>query len=124
LIQDLKRITTSQNYKERFLVNKRDELIVISTSTIAYFYKDTNTYLVTKNGDKHPINFTLDELVKLTDPSTFYRANRQMIVNINAISKISLWFKGKLKLKLNPEFNDTVLISREKSSDFKSWMDK
>lgn len=124
LIQDLKKITEGQNYKERFLVNKGDELIIISTIDIAYFYKDNNTYLISKNGDKHPVNFTLDELVNLLDPSVFYRANRQIIVNINAIGKITLWFKGKLKLRLIPEFDDTVLISREKTSDFKSWMDK
>lgn len=124
LIQDLKKITIGQNYKERFLVNKGDELIIIPTSEIAYFHKDNNTYLVLNNGDKHPINFTLDELVKSLAPSIFYRVNRQIIVNINAIAKITLWFKGKLKLRLIPEFNDAVLISREKSSDFKSWMDK
>lgn len=124
LIQDLKNITKGQNYKERFLVNKGDELIIIPSSDIAYFYKDNTTYLVLNNGDKHPVNFTLDELVKLLASSIFYRVNRQMIVKIDSIAKITLWFKGKLKLRLVPEFDDAVLISREKSSDFKSWMDK
>ncbi|MCH2225955.1 MAG: LytTR family DNA-binding domain-containing protein [Crocinitomicaceae bacterium] len=124
LIDDLKRITTYQNYKERFLISKGDELIIIPTLDIAYFYKEKNTYIVLKNGDRHPINFTLDELITLLNPSIFYRANRQMIVSIKAISKITLWFKGKLKLRLTPEFDSTVLISREKSSDFKSWMDR
>lgn len=124
LIHDLKKITADQQYKERFLVNKGDELIIIPTSNIAYFYKENHTYIVLNNGDRHPINFTLEELATLLAPSTFYRVNRQMIVSINAISKITLWFKGKLKLHLTPEFDDTVLVSREKSSSFKSWMDK
>lgn len=123
LIEDLKKITAGQNYKERFLINKGDELIVIPTTDIAYFYKENNTYIVLTNGEKHPINFTLDELNTLIDPAKFYRVNRQMIANINAISKITLWFKGKLKLRLSPEYDGAVLISREKASNFKAWMD-
>lgn len=124
LLKDLEKITAGQNYKERFLINKGDELIIVPISEIAYFYKENNSFIVLNNGDRHPINFTLDELITLLAPSKFYRVNRQTIVNINAIVKITLWFKGKLKLRLTPEFDDTVLVSREKSTDFKAWMDK
>ena len=124
LIQDLQNITADQNYKERFLVNKGDELVIILTSDISYFYKDDTTSIVLKNGSHYPIKFTLEQLIALLDPAKFYRINRQIIVSINAISKISLWFKGKLKLQLSPEFETNVYVSREKSSSFKNWMDK
>jgi two-component system LytT family response regulator len=124
LIQDLKIIATNQNYKERFLVNKGDELVIILTSDISYFYKDDNTIIVLKNGSRYSINFTLEQLIELINPAKFYRINRQIIVNINSISKITLWFKGKLKLQLTPEFNSAVFVSREKSMNFKSWMNK
>ena len=124
LIQDLKNISTNQNYKERFLVNKRDELVIILTSDISYFYKDGDTFIVLKNGNRYPIKFTLEQLAELLNPTKFYRINRQIIVSINSISKITLWFKGKLKLQLTPEFEGTVFVSREKSMNFKSWMNK
>lgn len=123
LIQDLKTISTNQNYKERFLISKGDELIIIATSDISYFYKKNDTYIVLNNGDRHPINFTLDELIALLNPTRFHRINRQIIVSVNAISKITLWFKGKLKLQLTPELDENVFVSREKSTEFKSWMD-
>ena len=56
--------------------------------------------------------------------SQFYIVNRQIIVSIDAITKITLWYKGKLKLQLTPEFDNTVFVSREVASKFKSWMDK
>ena len=124
LIQDLKNISTNQNYKERFLVNKRDELVIILTSDISYFYKDGDTFIVLENGNRYPIKFTLEQLAELLNPTKFYRINRQIIVSINSISKITLWFKGKLKLQLTPEFEGIVFVSREKSMNFKSWMNK
>ncbi|PHR30311.1 MAG: DNA-binding response regulator [Fluviicola sp.] len=124
LIQDLKILSTNPTYKERFLINKGDELIIIATSDISYFYKENTMNIVLMNGDHYPIHFTLDELTALLNPTQFYRINRQMIISVDAISKITLWFKGKLKLQLTPEFDGNVYVSREKSTDFKSWMDK
>lgn len=124
LIQDLKELSINQHYKERFLVNKADELLIIPTANISYFFKDHDTYMVLKNGDRYPIKLTLDELINLLDPIQFYRINRQLIVSINAISKIIFWFNGKLKLQLNPEFDDTVFVSREGATKFKAWMDR
>jgi len=124
LIQDLKILSTNPTYKERFLINKGDELIIIATSDISYFYKENTMNIVLMNGDDYPIHFTLDELTALLNPTQFYRINRQMIISVDAISKITLWFKGKLKLQLTPEFDGNVYVSREKSTDFKSWMDK
>ncbi|PKH50765.1 DNA-binding response regulator [Tenacibaculum sp. Bg11-29] len=124
LIEDLKSISNTKNYKERFLVNKGDELKIILTSEISYFYKKDFTYIVLKNGDRYPIKFTLEELTELLNSTYFYRINRQVITNVKAISKISLWFKGKLKLHLIPEYEETIFVSREKSTDFKNWMDK
>jgi DNA-binding LytR/AlgR family response regulator len=124
LLEDLKAVSINQSYKERFLVNKADELIIIPTSEISYFFKENDTFIVLKNGDRYPIKFTLDQLIDLLDPLQFYRINRQIIVSITAISKITLWFKGKLKLQLNPEFDSKVFVSREGSTKFKNWMDK
>lgn len=123
-IQDLKSVSINPSYKERFLVNKADELLIVPSANISYFVKENDTYIVLKNGERYAIKFTLDELIHLLDPTQFYRINRQMIVSINAISKITLWFKGKLKLRLIPECDEPVFVSREGATKFKAWMDK
>lgn len=123
LIQALKESSIKPSYKERFLVNKADELVIVTSTDIAYFFKDNETYIVLKNGDRYPVKFTLDELMQVVDPSLFYRINRQLIVRLTAIEKITFWFKGKLKLRLIPEFKEPVFVSRENATKFKAWIE-
>jgi len=123
--QILKQINPEQKrYKSRFLVKVRDQLISIESKNIAYFYTENGlVYSITKSGKKFMMDYTLDELEDCLEPQMFYRLNRQFISSFDAISKSYQWDKGKLKVDLEPAFNDVVLISRDKASDFKKWLD-
>jgi DNA-binding LytR/AlgR family response regulator len=123
LLDNLKKHKNNGTYKERFLINSADELIVVKTSDIAYFYRDHSTYLVLGNGKKYPINYSLEKLEELIDPQTHYRLNRQVFSALQAISKITLWYNSKLKIILNPNLELDVFVSREKSNAFKKWID-
>jgi two-component system response regulator LytT len=123
LLADLKRIEVAPTYKERFLINVADELIVVNIGEIAYFYRDHSTYLVLANGKKYPINYSLEKLESVLNPKTYYRLNRQVFASLPSVSKIVLWYNGKLKITLAPKLDLDVFVSREKSSDFKNWID-
>ena len=112
-------------YKTRFLIKVRDQLLSINEKDIAYFYtNDGLVFLKTQQNKKYLVDFTLDELEDLLDPSNFYRINRQFIARIEAISTCYQYPKGKLKVEFHLEPPMTpVLISREKSADFKKWLD-
>ena len=60
----------------------------------------------------------------MLDPDTFFRANRQFIININAIAEIHPYFKGRVKLNLEPKQDTELVISAEKSRSFKDWLDE
>ncbi len=68
--------------------------------------------------DQNPmIPKTLNQLESRLDPSVFFRANRQQIVNLNSIQGIEPWFSGGLKLTLSG--GEEVEISRRQASKFK-----
>jgi len=123
LLADLNRLETKPTYKERFLINVADELIVVNTSEIAYFYKEHSTYLVLADGKKFPINYSLEKLETILNPKTYYRLNRQVLASLTSISKIVVWYSGKLKINLSPNLDLDTFVSREKSNGFKSWID-
>ncbi len=123
LIQDLRSLTNTPSYKERFLVNKADELLIVQASEIAYFFKDDVTYVRLESGKQYPIKYTLEQLEGLLNPTQFYRVNRQLVVSVKSIDKVAIWFKGKLKLQLTPPFQESVMVSKEKANSFKLWLD-
>lgn len=120
-------ILTAQNrkYKARFLCKLGNKIKSIPTEKIAYFYsKDKITFLVSLDNQRFPVNNTLDEIDQMLNPDTFFRVNRKFISHFDAISEIHPYFKGRLKLKLNPHIDEDIVVSTEKSPIFKAWLDR
>jgi len=114
----------TKEYRKRFLLSYRDGYKTILTQDILYFYTENGISKgVLLNGQTEIIPQTLEELEKQLDPTQFFRANRQFIVHIDSVKQISNYFNGKLKIELKKAPEMEVIISREKSSLFKSWMD-
>lgn len=113
-------------YRNRFLVKQGQRLLSIETQDIAWFTADGKiVLLMTWNGQRYLVDYTLDQLEKLLDPHLYYRANRSFIVHIKSISTIHPYFNGKLKLSIQPVPEEAeVVVSKEKSSHFKSWLGK
>jgi len=120
LIQNQKK-----SYKSRFLIKSGVKIVAVSIEKVAYFYSQNKlTYLVTKDGKKFPLDQTLEILEGQLDPEVFMRANRQFILSFNSISEIHPYFKGRLKLELEPASELEIVISAEKTPEFKGWLDQ
>ena len=115
---------TEKKYKTRFLVRQHDQLLPVFQEDIAYFFTTNELVcLVCKDRQQYLVDYTLEELEKLLDPAHFFRLNRQFITSLPAVRKIHKYFNGKLKLDLVPDPEQEVLISREKASVFKDWLE-
>jgi DNA-binding LytR/AlgR family response regulator len=124
LVFELKQLNPN-SYRRRFLVKEQQRLISVETENIAYFYSEEGqNYLVTRNKQVFPLDYTLEEMEDMLDPAAFQRANRAFIISIKSVQQISNYANGKLKLDLMPPSKKEVLVSREKTSDFKVWMGK
>ena len=112
-------------HKTRFIAKVGDQIKHIDVKEIAYFRaEDNEVMLITNNNNKYVIEYSLDHLVNLLDPNEFFRVNRSYIVTVNSITKISKYFNSRLHLEIEPQAEDTVLISRVKVPEFLNWMDK
>jgi DNA-binding LytR/AlgR family response regulator len=110
-------------YKDRFLVSIGSRLKTIETSEINYFYSaEKITFLVTKDNQRFPIDYSLDKLAIMLNPKEYYRVNRQMMVKLSAISNIHVYPKGKIKLDLLPSTKEEVFVSLDKVVEFKDWL--
>ncbi len=110
-------------YKTRFMITVGTKIRSIETAEIAYFYSDEKiTFLVTREGQHLPIDFSLDKLTSLLDPNQFFRVNRQSLVSFGAIQTVHTHYKGKLKLDLLPKTKQEIFVSGDRMTDFKDWL--
>lgn len=111
-------------YKTALLVNQRENIIPLQIKDIVFFYLDnTMVKIGTMNNHSYLITSSLDELERILDPSIFYRANRQFIINRNAIINVERYFARKLVTQLNVKAPERVVISKGKASDFLKWLE-
>lgn len=112
-------------YKEKFIINRLNNWVPVETRDIACFVRENLNYLLTFNNEKFILDYsTLEDVEELLDPAVFYRANRQTIININAIQSVKPHENQKLTVRLKPPLKMEVDISREKAPAFKKWFDR
>jgi DNA-binding LytR/AlgR family response regulator len=119
-------ISTAQNgYRKRFLISRRESFFKLDTKDIACFIFDARiTYAVTFDNQRYIINHSMDKLESELDPEVFFRANRQTIINMEAIDKFESYFNGQLAIKLKNNIEDKILVSRIKATQFKEWINR
>ena len=114
----------ANKYKSRFVTKVGDNIQSVAVIDILYFYTEyKGVYLVTKN-QKLLISYALEEVEEMVDPQSFFRLNRKYIASLEAISKIMTYSNSRLKINLVNCDDEDILISREKASRFKSWLDQ
>jgi len=110
-------------YKERLLIKRGQQLSYLKTEATAYCYADGKLcYAVDFNNNKYLLESNLSQLEEQLQPNKFYRINRHLLVNIDAISKVHTWLGGRLKLELIPASGSDTIVSRERVNGFKDWL--
>ncbi len=112
------------SYKERFLIKIGDQLKYIPVRDVAYFQaKEGGVFLHTEMGKRLLIDHKLEDLEQLLDPAAFLRINRAFVIQLKSVQKIHSYFNSRYKLELNPATKEEVIVSRDRSKNFKKWLD-
>ena len=80
-------------------------------------------FLITNENKKYILDYTLEELSKALFNKEFYRVNRTYIANLNAIKDVIVYSNSRLKLGLHINNYNDIVVSRERVSEFKSWLE-
>lgn len=113
----------TKEYKNRFSVKIGQQLKVISIDEVECFYSENKgTYLHTFENRNYLLDTTLEQIEEELNPKDFYRVSRKFIVPLKAIKEIQLYSNSRLKVILPSYKEEEVIVSREKVSDFKSWI--
>jgi DNA-binding LytR/AlgR family response regulator len=122
-IQQLLTQMNAMKYKERLLIKRGQQLSYLKTEAAACCYADGKLcYAVDFNNNKYLLENNLSQLEEQLEPGRFFRINRHLLVNIDAISKVHTWLGGRLKIEMNPTVSIDTVVSRERVSEFKEWL--
>lgn len=116
---------SEKKYRERFSISVGTKIKMVEVTDIAYFFvMDKGVYLRTAQGNTYNIDFTLDKLEEMLNPASFFRINRKYLINISSIANMVAYSRGRVKLELKPKADDEfdTIVSIDRSSEFKKWL--
>jgi two-component system response regulator LytT len=125
LVKELQQKLQTKEYRKRFLVKHGQKLVSVDVEDIAYFFSDGRlNFFKTNDNKKFVVDYTMDELNEMLDPDRYFRISRSFYISVDSVSQIHDYFGNRLILHLKPETEKEAIVSREKVSDFKTWLGK
>lgn len=118
-------ISPKESYKTSILVHYKESFIPIVVSKIAFFVVENEIlYIQTLDNQRYPVFKTMSEIESSIDPSLFFRINRQVLLNKNAIKEIQPYFNRKVIIKTDLKIQEQLIVSRLKVTEFLSWIEQ
>lgn len=110
--------------REGILVKDGSGFIQIKISDLLYCYSEESITFGVVGTKRYIIDETIDQLFNSLDPSDFFKINRGQVVRKSSIQKIEPYFNHRVKLSVTAPRDQEFVVSRQRTSDFKDWMNK
>jgi DNA-binding LytR/AlgR family response regulator len=115
---------SNRSYRTSYLISYKSKMLPVPVANIVYFIiTEGQTTLYTKDGDFFTINKNLEELENELDPKIFFRANRQYLIAYPFIKEAEHYLNRKLEVLLTCPVDEPIIVSKEKATEFLSWME-
>lgn len=113
-----------KSFQQKYLSPFKDKTVVLKKDDISLFSLENEIlYIYTFDNKKYPLFKKIEHIESVSDPITFYRINRQMIVNRESIVSFQTYFNRKVVLELRVDIEKKVVVSRLKVTGFKRWLE-
>lgn len=110
---------------KRFLIKTGHRIKVLPYEDVAFYYtREKLTFAVNFKGERFPIEHSLDYISQHIVDSNYFRINRQYIIHRNSIQSMTGASKSRVKIELIHPTGEDVIVSVERSPEFKKWMRK
>ena len=115
----------TKKYKERFVIKVGEHLKSVEVMDIIFFFSlEKTTFAQTKDGRKHILDFTIEQLDGLLNPDRFFRINRKYLIAADSIQDMISYTNSRLKLVLKTSDDSDIIVARERVQEFKDWLDR
>ncbi len=125
LLQMLEDRKEDKPLKKRFLLKLGDRMLTKDIAEITCFYSaDKASFLMDEKGKSYPVEYSLDQLESMTDRKHFFRINRKYLIRLESIEDMRSYSGSRIKLQLRHCDDNDILVSRDRTGEFKHWLDQ
>jgi DNA-binding LytR/AlgR family response regulator len=115
----------NEKYKKRFITRVGDKIYAVEVSDAAFFYSENKaTYLYSSQGKSYLLDYTLEQIESMVDPKVFFRLNRKYMARFESVADILAYSNSRLRVSLKNWDDKDIVLSREKTREFKEWLDR
>ena len=116
--------TEPEPKRTRVIVRLGSEYLVLPAPQIMMFYTVNKiVFCITNNGKKYVVEGTnLNQLIEELPKQFFFRANRQVIINIYFIQSFKPIGNGRIQINMQLDIFEPILVSQENASEFRRWV--
>lgn len=110
-------------WRQRVVGCKGTQFFTVPVAQVAYFVSDGKlSFMVTREAQRYLVDGPLADIERDLDPRSFFRVNRQYLVNAAAIVRFAAAGRGRLDLQLSPHAEGEVRVSQERAGAFRAWV--
>ena len=123
----LKQLLTSMQQptsRDGILVKDGSGLIQINISNLLYCYSEESIIFGVVGTKRYIIDETIDQLYNSLDPDHFFKINRGQVIKKSSVQKIEPYFNHRVKLTVATPRDQGFIVSRQRTSEFKDWMNR
>ena len=115
-----------QRKRNRIMVRKGMEHVSLRLADVVLFYTENKiAFAMDRQGRKYLCEKNLTDIESELDGNSFFRANRQYIINIEYVKSYKAYEKVKLQIDLSiADLDHFIVVSQETAPHFRKWINE
>jgi len=110
-------------WRQRLLVQRGLDFVSLPVGDVAYLFTSHGVVFArSRGGEQYLLDQPLAELEPALDPARFFRVNRQLVAQLDAVVRFRRAGKGRLEVTLAPPPRAPVVVSQERAAAFREWL--
>ncbi len=113
-----------KEYRKGVIVKEGSGFKQLMIKDILYVYSSESITFARTKEKRFIIEETIEQFYKSLDSAKFFKINRGQVVSKSGIVKFESYFNHRLKLKMLEGGELEFVVSRQKTGDFRAWMNR
>ena len=118
-------ISPAKSAPEKIKIKIGKKVIFVNADHVAYAYREGDfCFIRTFDHDNHILNVNLKSLEAELCEKHFYRLNRKLLINKEAVKGFRTLSSRKIEVEVEPEYLGDRLLNKNRAASFKKWLNR